>query len=291
MSLVAKVFVVLNLIVSVTFLVFAMNVWTAQTKWQRMFEIEKKQNVEIVAANQLREKQLSLEALKRTVEVTEQKRINQELRMKFNKERDDKQEAMVKLATAENEKGMLLAENQEYIRENKRYFDDIVKLKGVVVKQQQAVIVERENAVRAKNEKSDIENELNGTKQTLTALTRDKRAIEEDLALQTSRIERLLKAGVPVTQLLGDDPTANQPFVSDGRVLGVKPEIQIAMLSIGSQQGVKPGFQYTIKRGDQYITRVQVEKVYPDMSVAHYIQGMMNKNGLEVELNDEVITH
>jgi len=289
-SLVAKVFVVLNLIVSVTFLIFAMNVWTAQTKWQKMYEVEKMKNVEFVAAGAKREKELSMEAVKQTAKNADQKRENQELRLKWNKERDDKQDALVKLATAENEKGMLLAENQEYIRENKRYFDDIVKLKGVVVKQQQAVIVERENAVRAKNEKSDIENELNMTKQTLTALTRDKRQIEEDLAMQTSRIERLLKSGVPVTALLGEDPSATQPPVADGRVLGVKPEIEIVMLSIGSQQGVKPGFQYTIKRGDQYITKVQVEKVYPDMSVAHFLTGFMNKAGLQVELNDEVIT-
>jgi hypothetical protein len=289
-SLVAKVFVVLNLVISVTFMVFAMNIWTAQTKWQRMYEQEKKKNVEFIASAQHRERDLSLEVLKQTNINTDQKRQNQELRMKFNSERDAKQEALVKLATAENEKGMLLAENQEYIRENKRYFDDIVKLKGVVVKQQQAVIVERENAVRSKNEKSEMENELNVTKQTLAALTRDKRSIEEDLSLQTSRIERLLKNGVPVAQLLGEDPSATQPFISDGRVLGVKPEIHLVMLSIGSQQGVKPGYQYTVKRGDQYITKVQVEKVYPDMSSARYVDGLMNKEGREVEINDEVIT-
>ncbi len=290
MSLVAKVFVVLNLVISVTFMIFAMNIWVAQTKWQRMYELEKKNNVEFVAKAQKRERDLSLEVLKQTNINADQKRQNQELRLKFNAERDAKQDALVKLATAENEKGMLLAENQEYIRENKRYFDDIVKLKGVVVKQQQAVIVERENAVRAKNEKSEMENELNVTKQTLAALNRDKHSIEEDLALQTSRIERLLKNGVPIAQLLGEDATATQPFISDGRVLGVRPEIKLVMLSIGSQQGVKPGFQYTIKRGDQYITKVIVEKVYPDMSSARYVEGLMNKEGREVEINDEVIT-
>jgi len=51
-SLVAKVFVVLNLIVSVFFLVFAMNVWTANTKWQKMYEMEKMQNVPLLAAAQ-----------------------------------------------------------------------------------------------------------------------------------------------------------------------------------------------------------------------------------------------
>ena len=49
MSLVAKVFVVLNLLVSVAFLVFAMNMWAAPTKFQRLYELEKVANVEALA--------------------------------------------------------------------------------------------------------------------------------------------------------------------------------------------------------------------------------------------------
>ena len=289
MSLVAKVFVVLNLIVSVTFLIFAMNVWTAQTKWQRMYEVEKVQNVRLVASDAHRERDLSMEALRQAKNYSEEKARNVDLRLARNTERDKAQELVVRLAQEQNERQLLAATKEEIERENRRMGDDLLKIKGVVLKQQQALVIERENAVRAKNDKSDVENELNSTKQTLNAMTKDKRQIEDDLAQQTSRIERLLKNGVPVAALLGEDSHAIQPTISDGRVLGVRPEIKIVMLSIGSQQGVKPGFQFTVKRADQYITRVQVDKVYPDMSVARYIEGAMNKQGLDVELNDEVI--
>jgi len=290
-SLVAKVFVVLNLIVSVVFLIFAMNVWTAQTKWQRMYEVEKVQDIQHLVSFQKGEKDRSMEVLRNAKQYEDKKRENIELRLKMNEQRDKAQDLQVKLATSENKAAMAEAENQEIQRENRRMGEDLQKIKGVVLKQQQALVIERENAVRAKNEKSDVENELNMTKQTLSAVTKDKRQIEDDLAMQTARIEGLLRHGVPIAQILGEEMSAVQPTIADGRVLGVKPEIKICMLSIGSQQGVKPGYQFTIKRGEDYITKVQVDKVYPDMCVARYLDGYMNRKGLDIELNDEVLSH
>ena len=143
---------------------------------------------------------------------------------------------------------------------------------------------------RHENENPQLLSELNAAKQKLAIMTAEKRAAEEDLALQTRRIEKLLKNGVPVAQLFGEDPSATQPFVADGRVLAVKPDLHEVMLSIGSAQGVKPGYQFVIKRGDSYVHRVAVEKVYPDMCMARFVDGLQNKDGREVEVNDEVIS-
>jgi hypothetical protein len=290
-SLVAKVFVVLNLILSVAFLIFAMNIWTAQTKWQKMYELEKKTHVEDLAKAQLEQKKLSIVDAQEAQEIDQKKGEILTLKMDRNKIRDDMLKLQADYAQEKNERAFAQAKGEEYERENKRYLEHIEKLKGVVLKQQQAVIVERENAVRARNEKSQMEEELNVTKQTLAALNRDKRQVEEDLALQTSRITRLLEHGVPIASILGEDPSATQPFIADGRVLAVSPDVQLCMISLGSQQGVKPGFQFTISRGDQYIGKVQVEKVYPDMCSARYVPGMMNKQGLEIDKNDEAKSH
>jgi hypothetical protein len=290
-SLVAKVFVVLNLVLSVTFLIFAMNIWTAQTKWQKMYEQEKKAHVENLAKAQKEQLLLAKEAVVEAQKIEELNGTILTLKVDRNTQRDTLLKTSAELAQEKNERAFAQAKGEEYERENKRYLEHIEKLKGVVLKQQQAVIVERENAVRARNEKSQMEEELNVTKQTLAALNRDKRQVEEDLALQTSRITRLLEHGVPIASILGEDPTATQPFIADGRVLAVSPDVQLVMISLGSQQGVKPGYQFTISRGDQYIGKVQVEKVYPDMCSARYVPGMMNKQGLEIDKNDEAKSH
>jgi hypothetical protein len=283
-SLVAKVFVVLNLIISVAFLVFAMNVWTAQTKWQKMYEKEKVQNVDWLAKTQKNQLELSREVVFQQQNVAMQKQENITLRLDRNRIRDEQLSLQTKIAQIENEKSIKEAENQELSREKQRYFDEIIKLKSVVTKQQQAVIVERENAVRARNEKSEIENELNVTKQTLAALQRDKRTIEEDLALQTRRIEGLLDKGVPIYRILGEDPSATQAFVPDAQVLAVRGDIGLVMISVGSQQGVKPGYQFTVSRGSEYVGKVQVEKVYPDMCSARLVPGTAKG---EVQVHDE----
>lgn len=284
MSLVAKVFVVLNLLVSVAFLVFAANVWTAQTKWQKMYEIEKTKNVEILAKVQKREVALAQDVVHWQTVVDAKLKEIVGLKLKYNEARDRELQNQTELAAVKNARDMKDAENQELQREVRRYAEELTKIKGVVIKQQQAVVVERENAVRARNEKSEMENELNVTKQAYATLQRDKHTIEQDLALQTRRIEKLLALNVPIVALLNEDPTATQPYIPDAQVLAVRPDVGLVMISAGTQQGVKPGFQFTVSRGDQYVAKVQVDRVYPDMCSAKVIGGMQKK---EIEVHDE----
>jgi len=283
-SLVAKVFVVLNLIVSVAFLVFAANVWTAQTKWQKMYEKEKIANVQELAQIQKREVALARDVVhwQRIVDAKDKDITN--LKLRFNEARDRELQLQTELATVKNARDMKDAENQELQREVRRYAEELQKIKGIVIKQQQAVVVERENATRARNEKAELENELNTLKQSYATLARDKGEIERDLSRQTSRIEALIAKGVPVITILQEDAAATQPALPDSMVLAVRPEVGLVMLSIGSAQGVKPGFQLTISRGDQYIGKVQVDRVYPDMCSAKVIPALSKG---EIMVNDE----
>jgi len=283
-SLVAKVFVVLNLLISVAFLVFSANVWTAQTKWQKMYEIEKTKSVEVLVKAQKREVELAREVVAQQMMVDEKKKDLVAIKLRLNEARDSKLQVDAELAAVKNARDMKDAENQELQREVRRYAEDLTKSKGVIIKQQQAVVVERENAVRARNEKSEMENELNVTKQAYATLQRDKHAIESDLALQTRRIEKLLANGVPVQQLIGEDTAATQAYISDAQVLAVRPDVGLVMISAGTQQNVKAGYTFTISRGDQYVAKVQVDRVYPDMCSAKVITGMQKQ---EIQVHDE----
>jgi len=287
-SLVAKVFVVLNLVVSVFFLAYAANVWTTQTKWQKMYEVEKARNVEWLARTEKTEVGLAKEVVFQQGLVAQEKKKNVELALKYNASRDAELETAAKLATTQNQKDMKDAENQELQREVRRSFDDLQKQKSVIIKQQQALAVERENAVRARNEKSEMENELNVTKQNYATLQRDRQQIEQDLALQTGRIEGLIRRGYPVMQILQEDPSASQEPI-DAVVLAVRQDVGLVMLSAGSQQKVKTGYQFTVSRGDQYIAKVQVDRVYPDMCSAKLVPGML-KQGTMIQVHDEART-
>lgn len=271
MSIVARVFVVLNLILSIAFLIFAMQIWTAKTKWQKMYEKERGANIDIKSKNQV--KNIELETRQVQLEGVIQKRNQRiySLIMEQDRIRDELLKINEQLAKESSKVEMWQALNEELMRENSRRADELVKLKGVLLKQQQAVQVARDNEAKALNEKAELETELNQTRQTLAAIRKDKRRVEEDLALQTRRIMGLLERGVPIPEILGEDPQATQPYIPDAQVLAVKPDLNLVMISVGSAQGVKPGFRLTISRDDKYIGVCQVERVYPDMCSARML--------------------
>ncbi|MCZ7646269.1 MAG: hypothetical protein M5U26_13465 [Planctomycetota bacterium] len=283
MSIVARVFVVLNLILSICFLIYAMQIWTAKTKWQKMYELERTTNIALKAANQKEEVELTKSNVQKEGVIKLRQEKIAELRVKVNELRDDILQKSGELAKFKSEANMQQALNEELTRELNRRADELLKLKGVLLKQQQAVQVARENEVKARNEKAEFENELNQVKQEFNQLARDKRKIESDLAEQTHKIQGLLDHGVPIYDILGIDAAATQPYVPDSLVLAVKPDLDLIMISVGAEQGVKPGFRFTISRGDQYVAKAQVEKVYKDMSSARLL---LKKD--EVQVHDEV---
>jgi tetratricopeptide (TPR) repeat protein len=160
-------------------------------------------------------------------------------------------------------------------------------LRSAAIQQQQAVAVNREIEGRARDERLALETELNALKHAYVTLQRDKQTVEQDLSLQSRRLERLLALNVPITALMNEDPTATQPYIPDAQVLAVKPDTGVVMISAGSNQGVTPGYQFTIARGDdQYVSKVQVDRVYPDMSSGKVIVGMQKR---EIEMHDRAI--
>jgi len=109
---------------------------------------------------------------------------------------------------------------------------------------------------------------------------RDLKTATETLATQNARLELIAK-GVP-TEYFGPEGEAPAVALPDAKVLAVKPELDIAVLSIGSANGVKAGQRVTISRGDSYLANGQIEHVYPDMCLVRLIL----KKG-EVQTGDE----
>ncbi len=288
MSFVAKVFVVFNLIVSAFFLYFAATMWAANTKWQKMYEAEKTRKLpEIAAAEKLQVAQAQ------KILLAEQKELK--MRDERDKEKRDKEEArenILKLTAdvtkANNDRDLADNERKEEARENKRLVEDNAKMHNIVTKLQMAVNVERANAQTFKNEKSDLESELNGTKATLATANREMKTAQTDVAKLSGQIENLIRKGIDVYKILGEVP--DQPAIN-GKVLAVRSDVGLVMLSIGSNNNVKIGFQFTISKGADYKGIVQVVNVFPDMCSAKMVQGTGNTTGLQIETNDDAQTH
>ena len=68
-------------------------------------------------------------------------------------------------------------------------------------------------------------------------------------------------------------------------MLAVRPELDLVMLSVGSNHGAKPGYRMTISRGSQFLAKAEIQKVYPDMCSAR----LFLKQG-DVQVNDQAIS-
>jgi RNA polymerase sigma factor (sigma-70 family) len=71
-------------------------------------------------------------------------------------------------------------------------------------------------------------------------------------------------------------PIVKIPELPAGRdsaqILAIRPDVQLIMLSAGSEQGVSGEEKWIVHRRGKVIAEVQVEKVYPDMSSARVMR-------------------
>jgi hypothetical protein len=281
-SIVARVFVVLNLILSIVFLVFAFEIWTARTKWHKMYEAERLVNIRLKEDHQKKEVELAVANVQKEEVLKARKQSIADLKVQVNDLRDRLLQVQGDYSQAKAEAQMQQALNEELTREIARRSEQLQKAKDVILKQQQALDVARQNETKARNEKAEMENELNTLRSQYAQILRDKRQIEQDLAEQTQRIQNALNNNVPAELILGQDPDAKTPALPPARVLAVRPDLDLIMLSIGSNHGVKPGYRMTVSRGDQYLAKAEIVKVFPDMCSAR----LLLKKG-EVQVNDE----
>lgn len=286
MSFVAKVLVVFNLIVSAFFLYFAMHSWAASTKWEKMYQVEKSRNVKEVAEVQAVQRDLSVKAVK--AEEREGAAKQERDKEKRDKEtaRDENLTLAAKFTAKENENALINAERQEEARENKRLVSDLEKAHKVIMKLEQAYAIALNNAQAMKNQAADMESELAQAKTMISSLNRELKIAQQEAGTNANTIAELIRRGYDVYQIL--QLTPDQPLI-EARVLAVKPEVNLVMLSAGANNGVKPGFHFMVSSGPTYKATVQVDKVWPDMSSARIILHPNDPN-VVVDKNDDART-
>ena len=90
-------------------------------------------------------------------------------------------------------------------------------------------------------------------------LKKEKSIIQEQLANERNTY---VNDSIPLDRIIVEA----QPLA--GKVKVVNGEHNFIIIDIGNNQGVKEGMLLGVRRGDTYLGRVQIEKVYEDMSAA-----------------------
>ena len=72
-----------------------------------------------------------------------------------------------------------------------------------------------------------------------------------------------------------------------GKVTAADPRLGLVVLNAGQRQGARKGHSFVVFRGSQYVGKVVVDEVFPDVAAAHYDRPNMRTN---VQVGDEVTT-
>jgi chromosome segregation ATPase len=83
-----------------------------------------------------------------------------------------------------------------------------------------------------------------------------------------------------------ENPLLNAPPI-DALVNAVDAKEKLVVLSAGKDQKVESGYEFTVYRGDEFIGKVQVIKVYPDLAGARILY---TKEGTEIQPGDNAST-
>jgi len=84
-------------------------------------------------------------------------------------------------------------------------------------------------------------------------------------------------------------PAIKSPLLPaiDAMVNAVDLDEKLVVLSVGRDDNVQTGFEFTVYRGDEYIGKVQVIKVYPNLAGARIV---VLKDGAQIQRGDKAST-
>jgi hypothetical protein len=282
----SKVFVVVNLVFAALFCASTLTLYSKRVDWKDAYkksekkyeDFEKEKDAEII---QLEKEKTALQSTLDST-VTQNKSFFE----KNAEYQSDNKNHQVARYEAEQE-GRLLSDRIEAATlELDRRYKHIERMHRIVLTQQKAYEIAKANMRNALNEKMEMENEANNSRHRLIASQKEKARLEKDLHHNSWVIQKLQDSGVPVQDIVfgaGDQPDVD----IHGKVLAVRPEVNLIMVSVGTDQKVRKGYRFTVFREDRYIGKVEVEKVFANMCSARILSEWTKE---KVKEGDDVST-
>jgi len=176
----------------------------------------------------------------------------------------DKEEAVLKLATAEMARDKAVADLTDA---EKKLTEMTPKGPGAVAGDSIEV-----TTLKADLEKSKAE--LAEKSQMVETLNRNKADADEKLSAVNKEVERY-RAGVTRQGLTG-------------KILAVNPGWNFVVLSVGDRQGAATGGIMIVTRGGEAIGRVRITSIEPSTSIADIVPGSIRR-GVTVQPGDAVV--
>jgi myosin heavy subunit len=280
MSPLAKLFVVVNLLLSLAFFGSSATLFATRVNWhQEAVNFRKDAEAKLAEVG----KSYKTQGERLVQAEKDKERLNATVNSLTNDKKSlggSLEEANRKIASGESriltevkEKTTLLS-TQESLQKNNT---DITKLLEAA----------RKDAEEAKGAKELATNDMTRMRLDLDkAMSEYSKQLIEYNTLRSKaetmelQIAAAVKAGVNLEQFPTELPI-------DAVIQAVEQEKKLVVLSVGRDQKVQEGFKFTVYRGDRFVGKVQVVKVYEDLAGARILFTQENES---IQIGDKAAT-
>jgi myosin heavy subunit len=276
-------FVFLNLVLSIVYIGIAGTLLAQKVDYKEKWKTQKKENDKEISMRdqKIADVTAQLEDLKkekatRSRELATAKKTNDDYREQTSllQEENGKQDA--RLANVEDNLKTISQEIKEKDEANKRLRKENEEMRG------KADDAEKEKE-QALDDKARLEEEMSQAKNLITSLEKELNKSKSDLEESKILIDSARSAGVDFEAIHSPEAPV------DGKVMTVSNEVNLVMISVGADDGVKKGYHFTVYRGSLYIGQIVIEDVFKDMSSARMKLETMAKSQQVLE-GDNVST-
>ena len=265
MNLLTKVFIVLNLILSIAFSFFSLTLYAKKTDW-----------IAEVQTHVAKYNELKTNTDKQLADLTKERDSFKELSVKAEETVKSRTEDLAKtnetlnvtrstLSNLENEYKTLTA-NMTSIEGKYAKLDEQL---GIALKERSAAVEAQQTAEKertfAQNTAIEVSNDLKLTEvelrdaniriNALMTQILENRTMLTEIRKKVPNLDQILTASGPVRPLRG-------------KVLRVEDAVDLVILSLGKGDDIKVGMRLVISRGDEYIGKVMVHNIYDEMCSA-----------------------
>jgi hypothetical protein len=267
MSILAKVFVIINLVFSIAYLSVTGALYHHKEDWREAFvkvtkdyRTLKERDDGVISTFENRVKELTEYINKLENNIAELMARIDDIGQKYRNARTD-------LAIETQELALLLVDHSRIIgilEGKEKRISDLTQERDYFQRKFNEIMAQKNTA---ENQVARLTKMLLDTRKDLSDLRKDYVACRDDLNDKKLIIQKLNDFGIPVAKIVLLKP----PPPIDGEVVAYDPDTRLVLLSVGRQDKVEEGYEFTIYRGTRFIGRAKVEKVLPDLCGARVI--------------------
>ncbi len=271
MNLIGKIFVVLILVMSLVFAAFSIAVYGTHQNWKKAAkDADEKRKAAMQQVAQAEEEKTNL-----TKQIEAEQLAKREALQKLETQRD---ELAKQRDEAAKQRDVLVAKDKETVAALDVAQQNLAKLTKEVDVLRTDIRTAEADRDKHFDKVVDLTDRIHQAQGELRRL--DERNLQ--LASQVAAGKRVMDAH----GLTKDTPVDNIPPAIRGKILAINRDNMVEV-SLGEDDGLRPGHTLEVFRGSKYLGRVEVLHASPDRSVGKILPGF--KKGV-IQKDDDVAT-